>query len=167
MKVSIRPLMSPDAGQVLSLNASARPNVAPLDGIELARLQGLSREHIVAVEGAEIRGYALVFAHDHAYDGEEFLALRSLIAQPFIYIDQVVVLRSAQGTGIGRLMYRTIERAALLDRADSLCCEVNAIPPNPGSLAFHSRLGFSAVGSLATRDGRTVHLLRKRLSIAA
>ena len=165
--LSIRPMESADAGQVFSLNASARPNVAPLDGIELARLQALSREHIVAVEAGEVRGYALVFAHDHAYDGEEFLALRSLIARPFLYIDQVVVLPSAQGTGIGRQMYEAIERAALLGRADSLCCEVNAIPPNPGSLAFHSRLGFGAVGSLATRDGRTVHLLRKRLSIAA
>jgi len=165
--LSIRPMESADAGQVLSLNAGARPNVAPLDGIELARLQALSHEHIVAVEGEAIRGYALVFAHDHAYDGEEFLALRSLIARPFLYIDQVVVLPSAQGTGIGRQMYEAIERAALLGRADSLCCEVNAIPPNPGSLAFHGRLGFCAVGSLATRDGRTVHLLRKRLSIAA
>jgi predicted GNAT superfamily acetyltransferase len=147
----------------LALNASARPNVAPLDGIELARLQGLSREHIVAVEGEEVRGYALVFAHDHAYDGEEFLALRPLIARPFLYIDQVVVLRSLQGTGIGRQMYGAIERSALLVRASSLCCEVNAMPPNPGALAFHSPLGFSAVGSLATGDGRTVHLLRKRL----
>src|SRR4029079_6987442 len=106
--------ISADAGQVLSLNAGARPNVAPLDGIELARLQALSHEHIVTVEGEEIRGYALVFARDHAYDGEEFLAFRSLIARPFIYIDQVVVLRSARGTGIGRLMYNAIERAALL-----------------------------------------------------
>jgi uncharacterized protein len=165
--LSIRPLKSPDAAQVLSLNASARPNVAPLDGIELARLQALSHEHVVAVEGEEVRGYALVFAYDHAYDGEEFLALKLLIAQPFLYIDQVVVLRSAQRTGIGRHLYRVIERSALLVRANSLCCEVNAMPPNPGSLAFHKRLGFSAVGSLDTRDGRKVHLLRKRLSIAA
>ena len=41
--LAIRPLMSADAGQVLSLNVSARPNVAPLDGIELARLQALSQ----------------------------------------------------------------------------------------------------------------------------
>ena len=123
--------MSPDVGQVLSLNTSARPNVAPLDGIELARLQALSCEHIVAVDGEEVRGYALVFVHDEA--------LKSLIAHPFLYIDQVVVLRSARGTGIGRLLCRAIERAALLGGADSLCCGVNAIPPNPGSLEVRGR----------------------------
>ena len=165
--LSIRALVPADKAQVLSLNASAQPNVARLDDVELARLQALSQEHIVAVEGEVVRGYALVFTHDHAYDGEEFLALRSLIAQPFIYIDQVVVLRTAQGTGVGRCLYGAIERAALLRGADSLCCEVNTVPPNPDSLVFHTRLGFSTVGAFSTQDGRNVNLLQKRLSVVA
>ena len=164
--ISIRALAPGDAADVLSLNASATPNVARLDAAELSRLLGLSRDHLVATEREAIRGYALTFYSEHAYDGEEFLELRSLIARPFVYIDQVVVDRAARRTGIGRDLYGAIEKAALARGAGSLCCEVNTWPPNPDSLAFHARLGFGTIGSLATRDGREVHLLRKRLGAA-
>jgi predicted GNAT superfamily acetyltransferase len=163
---SIRPFASADTDRVLSLNAGARPNVAPLDDAELARLHALSSTHLVAVDGGAVLGYALSFAHDDEYDGEEFQALRVMLAQPFSYIDQVVVLASARAAGIGRRLYEAIERAAVLRGARCLCCEVNTAPPNPGSLAFHGRLGFIAIGSLATRDGRNVNLLQKRLSAA-
>jgi len=111
-----------------------------------------------------VLGYTLNFADDTAYDGEEFLVFGSLIARPFIYIDQVVVLSSVRGTGVGRILYAALEHAALMRGARSLCCEVNTDPPNPGSLAFHHRLGFSVVGAIATQDGRKVHLLEKRIT---
>jgi predicted GNAT superfamily acetyltransferase len=93
--------------------------------------------------------------------------LRSLIPRPFLYIDQVVVSGSVRRAGIGRRLYAVLEQAALLRGLCCLCWEVNTVPPNPGSLAFHGRLGFSAVGTLATRDPRNVSLLRKCLSAAA
>jgi len=153
-----------DKAQVLSLNARARPHVAPLDDAELTRLCSLSDAHLVAVAGGMVLGYTLNFADDTAYDGEEFLVFGSLIARPFIYIDQVVVLSSVRGTGVGRILYAALEHAALMRGARSLCCEVNTDPPNPGSLAFHHRLGFSVVGAIATQDGRKVHLLEKRIT---
>lgn len=112
-------------------------------------------------------GYALSFARDDAYDGEEFLELRSRIGQAFVYIDQVAVLRSVQGTGVGRLLYEALAQSGRHCGAHWLCCEVNTLPPNPGSLAFHRRMGFSEIGTLATRDGRNVVLLKKRISVAA
>lgn len=166
-RLSIRTLAPADWARVLVLNSGALPNVAALDDAELGRLHALSDAHIVALEGDVILGYALTFTHDDAYDGEEFLTFRSRIVQPFTYIDQVVVSRSAQGTGIGRRLYEAIERDSAMRGALSLCCEVNTVPANPASLAFHSRLGFSSIGSLATRDGRRVNLLEKRLASAA
>jgi predicted GNAT superfamily acetyltransferase len=41
-----------------------------------------------------------------------------------------------------------------------LCCEVNLVPPNPGSLAFHERLGFAACGEADDpRNGKRVRYL--------
>jgi uncharacterized protein len=160
---SIRKLAPSDNAQVLSLNAKAQPHVAHLDANELHRLQTLSQAHLVAEENETILGYALAFDRNDAYDGEEFMVLRSLIPQPFVYIDQVVVLGPAQKAGIGRSLYGALEQAALLRDVHSLCCEVNTTPPNPNSLAFHTRLAFSSLGSLATRDGRNVALLQKRV----
>jgi len=165
--LAIRPLVPADDEQILSLNASAQPNVALLDRAELCRLRALSDGHVVAAQEGVILGYALTFCRDDAYDGEEFLMLRAMIPQPFSYIDQVVVRGSAQGTGIGRFLYEFIEHTALIRAALWLCCEVNTVPPNPNSLAFHTRMGFSTLGSLATQDGRHVSLLQKRLSAAA
>ena len=34
-----------------------------------------------------------------------------------------------------------------------VCCEVNAVPPNPASQAFHERLGFVQVGSAQLAGG--------------
>lgn len=164
--LSIRTLVPADNAQVLSLNAGAQPHVAPLDGAELERLQALSQAHLVAEEGEVIVGYVLAFAREDAYDGEEFLTLRSMIPQSFVYIDQIVILGTARRAGIARRLYGALEHAALLRDAHCLCCEVNTMPPNPGSLAFHKRLDFSPVGSLATRDGRNVDLLQKRLPVA-
>jgi predicted GNAT superfamily acetyltransferase len=161
--ISIRRLMPEDSIQVLSLNATAQPHVALLDSAELERLQALSQAHLVAEEAQVILGYALTFSRDDAYDGEEFVTLRTLIPQSFIYIDQIVILDSAKRAGIGRRLYGALEHAALLRGAHRLCCEVNITPPNPDSLAFHDRLDFIPVGSLATRDGRNVRLLQKRL----
>ena len=163
--LSIRKLAPSDNAQILSLNAKAQPHVAHLDAKELHRLQTLSQVHLVAEQDEAIIGYALAFDRNDAYDGEEFMALRSILPQSFTYIDQVVVLASAQKAGIGRRLYGALEKAALLRDVHFLCCEVNTTPPNPNSLAFHSRLAFSSLGSLATRDGRNVVLLRKRLGV--
>jgi predicted GNAT superfamily acetyltransferase len=165
--LSIRTLMPADEDQVLEINVEAQPNVAVLDHVEFSRLMGLSRTHIVAADWETVFGYALSFDRDDAYDGEEFLELRSLISQPFMYIDQVAVVGSAQGTGIGRRLYKVLEHTAWERGIRCLCCEVNTMPPNPGSLAFHSRLGFSTLSSFATRDGRNVVLLEKRIPVAA
>jgi uncharacterized protein len=161
--LSIRPLMPADVAQVLKINVEAQPNVAALDRVELARLAEVSSTHIVAADGNAVCGYALNFGRDDAYDGEEFLTLRSLIAQPFVYIDQVAVAGPVRTRGIGRRLYEALERTASDRGISRLCCEVNTRPPNPGSLAFHAKLGFSTRSSLATRDGRNVVLLEKRI----
>jgi predicted GNAT superfamily acetyltransferase len=155
-----------DEVQVLTLNASSRPHVAELSHVELRRLLSLSNAHIVAID-EKVIGYALAFARDDPYDGEEFIALRSLIPEPFLYIDQVATLGSMRRTGIGRRIYGSLERTARVRGSRRLCCEVNTAPPNPDSLAFHSRLGFSRLGSFATGDGRRVDLLQKCLSVEA
>jgi predicted GNAT superfamily acetyltransferase len=163
--LSIRALAPADAARVMALNSSAQPHVALLDRFELARLLALSDAHLAVVDGPNVVGYALVFQGNSAYDGEEFLAFRSQLSRPFTYIDQVVVFESVRGAGAGRLLYDAIGRSSIARGALYLCCEVNAAPPNPASLAFHRHLGFEASGSLATRDGRRVDMLLKPLSV--
>lgn len=160
----VRALGAADLGAVLQLNAAAGSAVFRLDATELARLMRISSLHLVAIDaGGGPIGYALAFLREHDYDGEEFRAFRSARPGPFLYIDQVVVAAAARGTGVGRALYETLATLARAAGAGTLCCEVNTTPPNPGSLAFHRRMGFATDGSLDTADGRTVALLRRTL----
>ncbi len=163
----VRALIFSDTDQVLGINSTAIPAVAVLDQKELSRLINLSRMHIIAANGAVVLGYVLAFQNSDNYDGEEFLAFRSAIREPFVYIDQIAVYHEARGTGIGRRLYEALERSGAHIGARTLCCEVNTKPPNPSSLAFHKHLGFIAHGTLSTQDGRDVELLKKRIELAA
>lgn len=163
--IRIRAMAALDSSEVLRINAVSQPGVAPLAEEELARLLTLPNEHLVATTCAEAtRGYALAFHRDAPYDGEEFRTLRSVIPEPFIYIDQVAVAPSHQGLGLGRALYAGLERTGFQRRIRFLCCEVNTNPANPHSLAFHKHLGFEFLAPLSTLDGREVVLLTKPLS---
>ena len=61
-------------------------------------------------------------------------------------------------------MYAELARRAAAQGLRALCCEVNTQPANPASLAFHERLGFRPLDTLATQDGRQVLLLQRRLA---
>ena len=111
--ISVRAMTTMDSPHVLRINASSRPGVAPLNVEELARMLALPNEHLVATKDDDsVLGYLLAFHRVALYDGEEFLILRSAIAEPFIYIDQVAVAADHNGRGLGRALYEELERTA-------------------------------------------------------
>ncbi len=161
---NIRAMTERDYAQVIRINATCGPAVARLDGDELRRLGIIDNGHVVAVnENNEVAGYALIFSREAAYDGEEFLTLRSVISWPFLYIDQVAIAPEARRKGIGLEIYAAIETIAARRGIRRLCCEVNISPPNPASLDFHTKIGFERVRQLDANDGRTVVLMAKAL----
>lgn len=164
--IAIRALSPADGADVLRINAAAGAGVFQLDPPELSRLTHMSSLHLVAARaGGAVAGYALAFSSDDAYDGEEFLAFRSSIDEPFWYVDQIAVERPFRGIGVGRKLYEALASGASRRGVAALCCEVNTIPPNPDSLVFHRRLGFERIGVLSTLDGREVALLRRSTNV--
>ena len=151
-----------DNPSVLRINSESVPDVARLDSCELNRLQSLSAHHLVGeCTEAGVVAYLLGFTRDAAYDGEEFARFQASVTAPFLYIDQVAVTSRAKGKGIGAALYRHFEKIAGENGIGSLCCEINIRPPNLDSIAFHQKLGFRAVATLDTLDGRQVKLFIK------
>ena len=96
---------------------------------------------------AEPQGLALLVAFDDActYDNANFAWLKQRFAR-FYYIDRVVVSEQARGRGLARAFYAGLEERARLEGCQRLVCEINSVPPNPQSDAFHEALGFRPIG---------------------
>jgi predicted GNAT superfamily acetyltransferase len=74
-----------------------------------------------------------------------------------VYVDRVVVDEAARRRGLAQALYADLARTAV---ERPLVCEVNLEPPNPGSLAFHERLGFHPCGeAVDPRNGKRVRYL--------
>lgn len=162
---TIRALGGNDGSGVFRINSDGHPGVAHLDAAELRRLCALPNLHLVAEDIASgLVGYVLAFDRDAPYDGEEFRQFRLMTPKRYVYIDQVAVAKEARGLGVGRALYGALEAIARREGAQALCCEVNTVPQNLESMAFHKALSFWSMGSMTTTDGRAVELLLKDLS---
>jgi uncharacterized protein len=132
-----------DIETILALNALHETETSPLTREKL--IQMLSEAFYSATAAGGRDGYLICFDQDADYDSINFLWFKTRY-QRFVYIDRVVVAAHARGQGIARRFYEELFDRARVAGHDHVVCEINLTPPNPGSLAFHSALGFTKVG---------------------
>jgi uncharacterized protein len=149
----IRTLISGDLPAVLALNNAHAVEVNALTADALAELVAVAA-HALVVDGAlgfliALNELTPVQGPNHAW----FLARYP----EFLYIDRVVVTHEARGRGHAGRMY---DQLAAVAGNRPLCCEINLVPPNPASMAFHDRRGFAACGEGDDpRNGKRVRYL--------
>jgi len=123
----------------------------------------MARLVLVADDG-EPAGFVVALAPGLGYASENYTWF-SARSNDFLYVDRIVLAPRLQGQGVGPRLYAAVEETARADGATEITCEVNVRPPNPGSLAFHARLGFTEVGRQQTKGGATeVALLARPVS---
>ncbi len=82
----------------------------------------------------------------------------------FLYVDRIVISKAARGQGIARKLYEDLFNFAKAKGYERIVCEVNSVPPNPASDAFHASLGFQIVGEAELEgNGKTVKYMEKAL----
>ena len=158
MTFSIRSLEPDDLPRLLALNNAAVPAVNELDADALAALVEHSNLAVAVVDDAltDIAiGFAVMFVAGAAYESENYRWF-SARSTDFLYVDRIVVADGYRGQGLGQVLYDAIFGAARRLKLTEVFCEVNLEPPNPGSLAFHDRLGFAPVGQLSTKGDTVV-----------
>jgi len=157
--IDLRPVHDADLPAILALNNAAHPAVPVTDESELAELVSLCSSATVADSNGRVVAFLLAVdpGSDYASENYAFFSSRAEKAgNTFLYIDRIVVADSSRGTGIGRRLYEAAFVQASRDGRDEVTCEVNIDPPNPESLAFHERMGFSRVGDQVTKGGAVV-----------
>ena len=151
-----------DLPRVLDINNANTPGVSELTMAELES-DFKNSLHALAVdnEHGEVCAFCITFAQDASDAGanHRWFAERY---KSFVYLDRIAIDSNHQNRGLGALLYQAVEKH-MLDLAEHslLCCEVNLEPPNPGSLRFHQRIGFTEVGQHSPQQGYVVSLLQK------
>jgi predicted GNAT superfamily acetyltransferase len=156
--LSLRPLRDTNTAQVLELNSAAVPAVNDLDADELGALLAAAHSAVAVVADAEpntVLGFAILFAPGAEYHSENYRWFSGRSAS-FLYLDRIVVAPDSRGQGMGTLLYSAVFDAARALGADEVFCEVNLQPPNPQSMAFHERLGFTEIGQQSTKNDTVV-----------
>lgn len=81
----------------------------------------------------------------------------------FFYIDRIIIGEEMQQQGAGRTLYDDVAHYARQQGHAALACEVNSVPDNPASHAFHITLGFVPVGDAEDPDGKAVRYYVRKL----
>lgn len=162
MDTLIRKVDDGDLATVLRLNDAAVPHV---NRIDLEQMRWFANNaHYFSVATTE---FGLVGFLIGLYPGLDYLSPNYQWFcdnyDNFIYVDRVVVDDSAQGSGLGSMLYNDFAALAP-DKKTVMTCEVNIRPANELSMQFHLRRGFRQVGSQVTDGGnKEVALLEKTL----
>lgn len=158
----LRELTSLDLPSMLALNNDAVPAVPEATEADLAELLRASTFGFAAVSDNEFLGFVVGFETGMDYSSPNYLYFEDR-GTDHLYVDRIVVAEEARGMRVGQTLYRRVIALAVDQGRTEVTCEVNVEPPNPGSIAFHTRLGFSEVGRQETGYA-TVALLTHPLS---
>ncbi len=157
--VDIQPLSTLDAADILALNEA---HVRETSHLELEEYRAMVDGAFYAHGVAPAKAFLIAFDETADYKSPNFLWFQSRY-QNFAYIDRVITAADARGQGLARALYENLFAHARAAGKPVVTCEVNIDPPNPGSDAFHARMGFSEAGTGVLKSGKLVRYMVKRL----
>ncbi|MBI1385747.1 MAG: GNAT family N-acetyltransferase [Rhizobiales bacterium] len=161
--LSIGPALAEEVARLHTINEASTPGVGSLPLEDFPTLLALADTTLVARILGEAAGFILLMVEGNGYASENYRWISQRRAR-FAYVDRIAIAPEFRGQAIGHALYE----AALetySGRRETLICEVNLSPPNPGSLRFHERLGFAAFGERWSAD-RTKGVVYLELAIA-
>ena len=144
MSSEVRSLTEADDRAVLALNNVEVPLVTALDEASMARYRSVLKDALAIGAEGDPDGFCWTvgpgtdyWSANYAWVGEHY--------ERFVYLDRVVVAPRARGRGLARALYDEVTARAV-GHAEHFVLEVNTVPRNDESLAFHAALGFTEVG---------------------
>ena len=140
-----------DQPAVFALNNASTPHVNALTEDQFTWLASNADYYRVAEVDGTIAGFVMAIRNGTTYWSGNYAWFAERYPA-FVYLDRVVVAPDGRRRGVGRTLYDDLVVFAA-GRWPRITLEVNVQPPNPGSIAFHERLGFRRVGTRAYADG--------------
>jgi predicted GNAT superfamily acetyltransferase len=160
MSQLIRKVSTAELDDLLALNESEVPHVGSIDIEQMHWFANNANYFSVAQIDEQTAGFLIGFRPGSSYQSLNYRWFCDRY-DDFAYVDRVAVAESARGLGIASKLYADFA-ATLPKSCKAMTCEVNILPPNEGSMRFHTRLGFREVGTLTSdaRDKKVAMLLK-------
>ncbi|MFT6657465.1 GNAT family N-acetyltransferase [Maritalea sp.] len=152
-------LTSDQFDHVLVLNNIHAKETSFLESADLQRL--VERSYLTKTIGS-LDAFLITMSHNSPHDGINFSWFKKRY-ESFAYIDRIVTAEHARGKGHAKKLYLDLMAKAKADGIALVCCEINHIPENPGSVAFHQKLGFEMIDTAALDEHKTVGYWIKKL----
>ncbi len=159
----IRDLAPADAPAALELNEAALPAVNSHTADSLAGLLSQADRTWVVDDEGTLAGLLVSFAPGSSYASPHYRWLQERF-DAFRYVDRIVISPSHQRRGLGSKLYGALEQHAAAQGAKRLLCEVNLLPPNPQSVAFHERSGWTGVSDRTLSPDKVVRYFEKPIA---
>ena len=154
--MSIRPFKSRDFARLYDANQASVPGVGAATQEELQHYIDMSSCLVATDVADQALGFITVMAlGQSAYDSLNMRWFETYAAETgksVVYVDRIALLPEARGQRLGEALYQAAFNH--FSNADEIGCEVNTLPPNPGSHRFHQRLGFAEVGTQVFEPGK-------------
>ena len=146
MPLTLRTLTLEDVPTLWRINEEGLPGVGKVTQEAMADLLSLAELPLGAFEGDELVGFVLCLLPKTRYGSLNYAWFNQRY-DPFLYVDRIAVAENHRDRQIGTELYaRVIATAEALGWP--VAAEVSLEPPNPGSMRFHERHGFTQVGTL-------------------
>ena len=153
-----RQLTADDVSAAWEINEQGLPGTGQVSHEEMADLFSLCELAIGMFEQNVLRGFVLCLLPNTRYGSLNYAWFNQRY-DSFLYVDRIAVDHHHRDRGIGSLLYqRVIEHAT--HQYDSVTAEVSLKPPNPGSIRFHQRHGFTEIGTFENGEKAVTMMLR-------
>ena len=139
------------------INQANIPEVGDIPTIEEFNSLVKMSSHVIVVKNDEVTaGFIILMREKEDYHSLNYKFFTANYDQ-FLYVDRVAIKDTFRRQGLGKMIYDKVFKLATENNID-VCCEVNTLPRNDASLAFHAEFGFQEVGIKDYDDHSVVYL---------
>lgn len=161
--IKIKKYTDDDLNWLVKLNNDCVPAVNFQSADEFSKDQSFWDSALVATKDGKPLGIVILIREGTGYASNNY-AWHNRQNDQHLYVDRIIIGNSARGLGIGRKLYDVAMRLSA-DYKIPLTAEVNTVPDNPQSHAFHIALGFDVVGEIEHKPGYSVRFYSYKAKI--
>ena len=157
--MEIRALQISDSSLIWEINEQGLPGTGKVTEQEILDLLNYSSLSIGLYDSNSLLGFVICLPPKTAYGSLNYLWFNERY-DDFLYVDRIAVSTANRNQKIGSKLYQ-----AVIDAASKLgvpvTAEVNLRPPNPDSVRFHQRHGFTEIGQFEHGQKAVIMMLRQ------